>query len=177
MCRVAASLAALVLAVALPLQADARSSDRQQVMHITADRTEYYTSENAPTVLSGNVSLRQGTLVISAARAEISLSGGEMTRSVLTGSPVTLRQQMDDGTPLNVVASRVDYDMQGETAVFTGNVRITQPRGTLNGERVVYNMRSGRIESGGTGGSRVRMTIQPKGAGGAQPAQPDTDGN
>ena len=51
--------------------------------------------------------------------------------------------------------------------VFTGNVAITQQRGTLNGERVVYNMKSGQVESGGSGNGRVKMRILPKSAQGA----------
>jgi len=35
--------------------------------------------------------------------------------------------------------------------VFSGKVAIQQPRGTLNGERVVYNMRSGQV----TGAARA----------------------
>ena len=50
---------------------------------------------------------------------------------------------------------------------FTGNVAITQQRGTLNGERVVYNMKSGQVESGGSGNGRVKMRILPKSAQGA----------
>ena len=50
---------------------------------------------------------------------------------------------------------------------FTGNVTITQNRGSLSGERVVYNLKTGQLESGGNGGGRVKMRILPK-QGGAQ---------
>lgn len=73
-----------------------------------------------------------------------------------------MSQQMDDGTPLNITASKVDYDMKTEIVTLTGSVVVTQPRGNLRGERVVYNMRSGQVQSGGQGNGRVRMTIQPK---------------
>ena len=47
--------------------------------------------------------------------------------------------------------------------MFTGNVSIAQQRGSLSGERVVYNLRTGQLESGGgTGGGRVKMRILPK---------------
>jgi lipopolysaccharide export system protein LptA len=69
---------------------------------------------------------------------------------------------MDDGTPMTARAGTVDYDLKGETAVFTGDVEITQPRGSMNGARVVYNLKTGNIESGGEGKGRVRMHILPK---------------
>ena len=47
-----------------------------------------------------------------------------------------------------------------------------QQRGSLSGQRVVYNMKTGQVESGGgAGGGRVKMRILPKSAQGA-PAQP-----
>ncbi|HQY50314.1 MAG TPA: lipopolysaccharide transport periplasmic protein LptA, partial [Thermomonas sp.] len=52
----------------------------------------------------------------------------------------------------------------------TGNVVIKQSRGSINGERVVYNLKSGQLQSGGEGGGRVKMRILPKDT--AAPAAP-----
>ena len=76
-----------------------------------------------------------------------------------------MNQVMDDGTPVTTKSAAVDYDFNTEIIILTGGVTITQPRGTLRGERVVYNMRTGQVQSGGQGGGRVRMTIQPKAGG------------
>ena len=98
-------------------------------------------------------------------------AGGDISRAVLTGSPAVLKQQMDDGTPMTAQASNVDYNLQNEVVVFTGNVELQQPRGTMNGERVVYNLKTGAIDSGGAGSGRVKMRIMPKhGAPGTTPA-------
>jgi len=76
---------------------------------------------------------------------------------------------MDDGDHIDARSNSVDYDMRNEVIVFTGNVSIAQRRGSLSGERVVYNLKTGQLESGGgTGGGRVKMRILPKQA---QPAQ------
>lgn len=165
-----ATLAATALLLA-PSAADARSSDRRQPMDIDGGAADYSVDENRPTIISGGVRITQGTLKIDASRAEISMRNGEPSRAVLTGSPVRLSQQLDNGTPMSAVASRVDYDLSNETVVFTGNVSITQPRGSLAGGRVVYNMRTGQVNSGGgsESGGRVKMRILPRGgtAGGA----------
>jgi lipopolysaccharide export system protein LptA len=136
-------------------------------MDIDGGAADYSVDENRPTVISGGVTITQGSLRIQAARAEISMRGGDPSRAVLTGSPVRLSQQLDNGTPMSAVATRVDYDLTSETVVFTGGVSITQPRGTLSGARVVYNMRTGQVSSGSGGGAeggRVKMRILPRGA-------------
>ncbi len=145
--------------------ADAKSTDRNQTMKIDAGAQEGTLDDRAPTVLSGGVTIAQGTLNITSSRAEIHSRNGDVSRAVLTGGPVVLKQQMDDGTPMTARASKVDYNMQTEIVVFTGNVQIEQPRGTMSGERVVYNLKTGQVNSGGEGNGRVRMTIQPKSKG------------
>lgn len=155
---------ALLLAV-LPLAAaHAKSSDRNQPMDIDAGASDYSLDDNRPTVLSGGVTIRQGTLTINSSRAEITQRNGDPTRAVLTGGPVKLSQQLDDGTPMSAQASRVDYDLTSEIVVFTGNVSISQPRGSLSGQRVTYNMRTGNVNSGGGDGGRVKMRILPRSA-------------
>lgn len=145
--------------------AHAKSSDRNAPMNIDAGAQEGTLDDRAPTVLSGGVTITQGTLNITSSRAEIHSKSGDVSRAVLTGGPVVLKQQMDDGTPMTARASKVDYNMQTEIVVFTGNVQIEQPRGTMSGQRVVYNLKTGQVNSGGEGNGRVKMTIQPKSKG------------
>jgi len=159
-------LQTLVLAVAIVAAgaAHARSSDRNKPMDIDAGRQEGTLDDSSPTILSGGVRIIQGTLDIQSSTATISTRNGDPSRAVLTGAPVVLKQQMDDGTPMTARASQVDYDLSTETVVFTGNVVIEQPRGSMSGQRVVYNMKTGRVDSGGQGGGRVKMRILPKNA-------------
>lgn len=161
-----ATVPALVLAaaLALPQAASARSSDRNQPMDIDAGHTDYSLDDSKPTTLSGGVTITQGSLNINASTAVITQRNGDPTRVVLTGAPVTLKQQMDDGTPMTATASKIDYDLTTEVVVFTGKVDIRQPRGNLSGERVVYNMRTQQVTGGGQGSGRVKMRIMPKGA-------------
>jgi lipopolysaccharide export system protein LptA len=157
---------AAVLGGLVATNAAAKTSDRGQPMDIDAGRQEGTLDDRSPTILSGGVTIRQGSLDISSDRAEISLSkNGNPQRAVLTGGPVVLKQQMDDGTPMTARASKVDYNLQTEIVVFTGNVSIEQPRGTMSGERVVYNLKTGQVNSGGEGAGRVKMRIQPKSQG------------
>lgn len=172
----APAVASLLIAIAFLGSAGpafARSSDRNQPMDINAGKQEGSVDERTPTVLSGGVTIRQGTLDIAASRAVVNMRGGTISRVQLTGGPARLKQQLDDGTPMNAAANTIDYNLATEVVIFTGSVNIQQPRGTLSGERVVYNMRTGEVTSGGDGSGRVQMRIMPRNAKAAPAATPD----
>ncbi|HTL13893.1 MAG TPA: lipopolysaccharide transport periplasmic protein LptA [Thermomonas sp.] len=160
--------ALLVAALAFAGVAVARTSDRNQPMDIEAAHQVCGFGANDTCTLTGNVTIDQGSLHVVAAKAVIEQNGGEPTRIRMTGG-VTLRQALDDGNQIAASSSSVDYDLRSEVVVFAGDVEIRQQRGTLSGQRVVYNMKTGQVESGGAGGGRVKMRILPKAAQG-QPA-------
>ena len=155
------ALLALVLC-ALCTCAWARKSDRQQPMDVKADYQDSSLADNGVTTLKGNVVMTQGTLVINADKAVITRKDGDMSLAVLTGNPVTLKQLDENGEPMTATARQVDDDLLKNIAVFTGNAIIDQPtRGQMHGERIVYNVDSGQVTSGGDG-TRVSMHILPK---------------
>ena len=140
----------------------ARSADRGQPMDIEAGSTSGSLDDRQPTILSNGVTISQGSLQIEASTATITTRGGDPVRAVLTGGPVKLRQQLDDGTPMNATANKVDYDLSSEVVIFSDNVNIQQPRGSLSGPRVVYNMKTGMVNSSSDSSGRVKMRIQPR---------------
>jgi len=164
----AASLTTLLAlaAVAAGAPAWAKSSDRNQPMDLTSNSNDCSVAdEGGPCVFTGNVRIVQGTLDVRAARADVRRGGGDIQKVILTGSPVRLKQDLDGGGSIDATANNVDYNLQTETVVFTGNVEITQPgRGTMGGGRIVYNMATGRVQGGGEEGGQVHTRILPKGA-------------
>jgi lipopolysaccharide export system protein LptA len=169
-----AELPALALALLLAASpAAALKSDRDKPMEIDADGM--VTNVNAgEAVLTGNVRIVQGTLLVRADRAEISRNdAGEVSRAVLTGAPATITEDLDDGGRLDGRAAKIDYDMAGKSVVLAGDAVVAQPQGELRGERITYNLETGRLDAGGPqGGNRVflRMNPQPK-----KPAAPAAD--
>ena len=166
----AIALPQLLLAVAVilaPTAALAKSTDRNQDMLLDSDTTDGVLDGNSTTVWTGNVSLKQGSLEIRAQRAELTQRNGDPSRAVFTGKQVKMRQQLDDGSWMDAQADRVEYDMSSETITFIGNYTVKSDRGSNSGQRMVYNTKTGNIQSGGDG-SRVRTVIKPKSA---QPAQ------
>lgn len=156
-CR--ALLAAAALLIAGPVLA--KSSDRNEPMNIDAGAQSGTLAGDGKTVLSQGVIITQGTLDLRSAEAEIHLRNGEPVRVVFTGRQATLKQQLDDGSWMDAKADRIDYDVSGEIITLTGNYSVVSARGTNAGQRMVYNTRTGEMNSGGDG-TRVRTVIQPK---------------
>jgi len=142
--------------------ASARKSDRQQPMDVNADHSEASLADDGVTTLTGNVVMTQGTLQINADKAVITRKDGDMSYVVLTGNPVHLKQLDENNEPMYGSARQVDDDLVKNIAIFTGNAVIDQPvRGQMHGEKIVYNIDSGEVTSGGDG-TRVAMHILPK---------------
>ena len=158
------ALSLLLLSIVLPVDARAKGSDRSQPMDIEADQTEVGIGDDSDAVLTGNVVITQGTLEVKSDRATIQRKGGDISQVVLTGAPATLNQVNDNGEPMHAIASRIVYDTSSDVVVLTGGVVIEQTRGTLRGEHVKYDLKTGRLDGGGDG-SRVKMRILPKNAG------------
>ena len=158
----AAWICALIAFAAAPVFA--LKSDRQQLLNVDADKLDAGLDDNRA-VLEGNVRITQGTLVIEAATAVLTQGEGQETRRVLlTGSPVTLEQDLDEGGRLKARANQVDYDVSAESVVLTGAATVSQPRGEITGERIVYNTASGKLEATSVPGGRVHLKVQPKAA-------------
>ncbi len=150
-----------LLCVALALPAWALESDRQQPMQIKSDRFETGMDDNT-TVLTGNVRITQGSLVVTAARADVTQDKGEVSRALLTGKPATLVQRIEGGGEMNARAQTIDYKLTEETVELRGDVVLERPQGTLRSERVTYSVKTGRLAAGEGVGGGVQMVIPPK---------------
>jgi lipopolysaccharide export system protein LptA len=156
------SLAAVMLTA--PSLSLARESDRNEPMSVQADDLDSMLEADGDSTLVGNVEISQGTLRISADRATVSRKSGDIARVVFEGRPASMQQQNDNGTPMRASANRIDYDVSAESVLLTGNVAVRNGDDDLRGERISYDLNSGRLQSSGDGSSagRIRMTIQPR---------------
>lgn len=142
----------------------AKTTDRSAPMNIEADDASAMLTDDSDSVLTGNVLITQGSMEIGSNRAVIQRRGGEITQVELTGAPATLKQVADNGEPMNASAARIVYTLSSDVVVLTGTVVIEQPRGTLRGETIKYDLKTGRLDGGGDG-KRVQMRIMPKSTG------------
>jgi len=164
----------LVLMVSAGL-ASAKTSDRNAPMDIKADSSDFILKDESDSVLSGNVVITQGTLVVNADKAVIKRKNDDIDEVVLTGSPATLHQTSDTGEPMTAKAAQIDYTLSTDRVVLTGGAVVQQPRGNITGETITYDLKTGRLNGGGDG-KRVSVRIMPKSAAPAskkeQPAAP-----
>lgn len=149
---------ALLLAAGV---AGAKTSDRNAPMDIKADSSDFILKDESDSVLSGNVVITQGTLVVNAAKAVIKRKNDDIDEVVLTGSPATLRQLSDTGEPMTARAAQIDYTLSTDRVVLTGGAVVQQPRGNITGETITYDLKTGRLNGGGDG-KRVSVRIMPK---------------
>ena len=154
---------ALLLAPSVVL---AKSSDRNQPMSLDAGHQVGSLDGNGTITMSGGVIVQQGSLDIRSQTGVVTMKNDEITRVVFTGAPVTLKQQMEDGSMMNATANRIEYDLVNEIVTFIGNYTVKTPKGSNSGQKLVYNLRTGNMESGGDG-TRVKTVIQPRSAAGS----------
>ncbi|WP_313642393.1 lipopolysaccharide transport periplasmic protein LptA [Stenotrophomonas sp.] len=158
-----AKLASITLLAALlaPGAVWAKASDRNQPMNIEASFNDCVFTDNGKCQFRGDVVITQGSLEIHADTADVIQRNGETERVILSGKQARLKQQMDDNTWMNARADNMDYNVNSEVIILTGNYNVESERGTNAGQRMVYNTRTGAMQSGGDG-TRVRTVIQPK---------------
>ncbi|WP_324319634.1 lipopolysaccharide transport periplasmic protein LptA [Arenimonas sp.] len=167
-------LLTLALIAALPLAAQAKTTDRNQPMDVAADHTDAVLADDGDAILTGNVRITQGTLEVDADRAVIKRKNGDIAEVVLTGAPAHLKQVSDTGEPMNARAAQIVYTLSSDLMVLTGGVVVEQPRGNLSGETIKYDLKTGRLDGGGDG-RRVSMHILPKTTtAGSKPAEETT---
>jgi len=175
-----------LLAVLATGSAFALSTDRNQPMDVKANylRTDQNKNTNpdvSTTYLKGNVQITQGSIKAHGAEATIyqdnankpakgenSDSGSSKIKRVLiVGKQAHLEQLHDDDCGLMTAdADTIDYHTDTDVADLKGNVHVIQKgKGDFRGEHMVYNTKTGEMESGDNSPqSRVSMTFEPKSA-------------
>ncbi|TAG69275.1 MAG: lipopolysaccharide transport periplasmic protein LptA, partial [Burkholderiales bacterium] len=97
--------------------------------------------------LSRNVTITQGTLKITADRADIRTDETEQYHAVLTAKPVCFRQRTDNGDWAQGIADRVEYNSgQGVVELF-GNALLIVGEDETRANYIVYNTQVGTFES------------------------------
>jgi lipopolysaccharide export system protein LptA len=141
---------------------------------VHADHLDGNLADDGVSILTGNVIMTQGTLEMRSDKAVITRKDGDMSRAVLTGNPVHMKQLDENNEPMYATSQQADYDMLKNVAVLTVNAIVDQPtRGQMHGERIVYDVDNGKVTSGNDG-TRVFMHILPKVKPGQTPAKAET---
>lgn len=179
------ALAACLAAVG----AQAERADRNQPMTVEADQPGSVDLQRQVVVFSGNVVVRQGTMVVRADRIELRERPDGYRAGTATGAagqPANFRQKRD-GVDETVEASadRIEFDGRTDVVRLVGNASVRRYRGTtladeVSGSLITWdNTRELFNVTGGTASpdnptGRVRAVFSPAPAASAavEPARP-----
>jgi lipopolysaccharide export system protein LptA len=140
----------------------ALESDRQKPVEFGAEHFDGKISATGEVRLKGSFWLDQGTMKIRADQATVYRKDGAVVRVLIDGAPATVEQDLDEGGRMRAQALDIDYQIDSDTLLLSRQVRITQPEGTMQGERVRYDISSGQISGDGGATGSMRMRIEPK---------------
>lgn len=174
------SLAALAAALAFGM-AGAEKADRSRPIVLESDRPSTMDLQRQVSVLSGNATISQGTMVIRADRIELrELPSGFRAASAIgtAARPASYRQKRDGVEEyVEGVADRIEYDERANTLKFIGNGAVRRLRGSTVADEItgaqitwdatgeVFSVEGGAASAANPGG-RVRAVLSPR----AEPA-------
>lgn len=149
-------------------------SDWEQEVLIESNASDM-DRKNGTIVYRGNVTLTQGTLLISADKLYILSDGNQIEKIVAEGGPATYEQQMEVGKPLTKAhGNRIDYYAGERRITLRGEAQLSQQGNQMNGDLITYDMVNEVIKARGnqdeentepseeaTNDGRIRVVIQP----------------
>lgn len=113
--------------------------------------------------LIGNVFVMQGSLKVRADKIIIYLKAGALDHFDASGQPTTFEQLDDNNQLVTGQANRIEYSATSDQAVFTGAAKLENPKQSLSGNRIDYNMatQAASAEMDEAGKQQVHIIIQP----------------
>ena len=157
----------MVIAVCLiPSIGTALESDQSQPINIRADSGVIDDSAGKSTY-QGNVSIDQGSLLITAELVEIYLEDRTPIRVVATGNREALAyyEQIPEPGDEPVIANayEITYLIEEEKLILKGSAKISQLDYFFAGEEIQYDITKGVINANSKSKrGQVRMTISPR---------------
>lgn len=153
-------------------------SDRLQPLNFAADSARVDDNQHL-NILSGNVEITKGTIVLRAAKVEVRQGGGGTQIAVATGGPGgrALFRQRREGLDefIEGEAERIEYDGHSELVRFSGRAVMRRLNGAsvadeVVGQSIIYDNKTEVFQVvGGQGGAgstapsgRVRGVIAPR---------------
>lgn len=130
-----------------PTGVSALSTDVKQPISIDAN-SALVNKLKGFAIYEGNVVVVQGSLKITAHKLEIYAPKNNVKKIVAYGSPVTMKQQLDDGKKATGRGNKVTYFVPEKNIILVGNARVTQEKDTVTSQYIQYLMHTGEIKAG-----------------------------
>lgn len=156
------SLAALTLTLACS-SSFALPNDHQQPISIEADKA-YFDQKQGTATYSGNVLVKQGSIVIEAQELSIQTNPetGEFKALNAKGTPSKFSQQMDEsGNTMHANGDSLDYDVTTGQLEIHNNGYLQRGEDEISADYIHYLLNEGTFKAENRGTGRVNMTLQP----------------
>jgi lipopolysaccharide export system protein LptA len=135
--------------------------DADQPIHILGDKVVL--EEKAETATySGNVTINQGSLKITADRVTFEFEDEQVVRIIARGSPAYYSQKLKPGQQnMQANARTIVYHTSIERIDLKGSAHLQQQGNDFRGEVIEYDMRAGRVDATADGDTPIRAILQP----------------
>jgi lipopolysaccharide export system protein LptA len=128
---------------------------------ITVDsKSQFVDGKNKTSLFKDNVSITQGSLVISADEVEVVASEGEGREVFIArGKPASYSQTLEDGTPVTAKANEIRYEVAKRTISLKGSAELQQDTSMVQGDKITFDMVTEQLlATGGSEGEDGRVT-------------------
>lgn len=154
----------LILAMIANAPVHALQSDRDQPIHIEADRVNIDERREVSHYI-GNVKMTQGTMVIEADEVFVHLREGALEKVIIIGDPARFQQQTERSRePVKSRAKRIEYFADKQKLYLKEDAVVIQDGNRFTGDYIEYDTRASVVKADKKTDSdaRVRAVIQPK---------------
>lgn len=164
------AIALVALSALLPGAAWALASDREQPIHIEADRVEIDDIERV-SVYRGNVVYTQGTIRLEAETVHVwHTPERTITRIEAIGEPARFRQRIDGhDEDMQGHARRIEYHTAPQRVVLQGDAWVQRLGAEFAGEVISYEAERDVVQATRGERGRVQIVIQPRAEGEGSP--------
>lgn len=160
-CRSLALLLLLILTTGL---AQALPDDRDQPIHISADKA-LRDEKQGFTIYSGNVQMEQGSMRLEADKLTIYHATDGVDKVVAEGRPAKMQQQPElDKAVVHAHAGVIEYFRNEERVHLQQNARIEQDGAVVSGDSIDYFIEEQLVKANSdlaVEGNRVNVVIPP----------------
>jgi len=141
--------------------------DQNQPINIEADAATV-DDKNGITIYSGNVSIDQGSLFITADNIKVITSKNEVIQIIASADAkskklVHYQQDSDESAGrVSADAKLITYFLQEERIHLSGNANLNQAGDVFSGDLLYYDIKKGIVDLKGSSKKRVNITLTPK---------------
>lgn len=145
----------------------ALSSDQDKPIQIQADAATV-DDKKGITIYSGNVSIDQGSLLITADTVKVIVSNKEVLQiiaSMLPQSKKRAHYEQDSDMNKGLVtadAKMITYFLQEERIHLAGDAKLNQTGDVFSGDLLRYDLKKGIVDLTGSQKKRVNIILKPK---------------